>query len=81
MKLSEYIQGLTAFLAEHGDMEAYYSSDDEGNSYQKVGYSGSKVFLHPQDKDKYRTDCVYPEEDMAGYGVEADDFVPICVVN
>jgi hypothetical protein len=34
-----------------------------------------------RNKDKYRVDCVYQEEDMAGYGVEANDFVPICVVN
>jgi hypothetical protein len=80
MKLSEYIKGLTEFMSENGDMDVYYASDDEGNSYTRVGYSGSKFYLHPDDK-KYRVDCVYQEEDMAGYGAEASDFVPICVVN
>jgi len=81
MKLSEYIKSLSDMLEEHGDMNCFYASDDEGNSYQKVGYAGS--ILYTDEPDAYRPDTVYCDEDLVTE-VEDDDsrvFHKICIVN
>lgn len=36
MVLSEYINNLTEFLKEHGDLNVVYSVDEEGNSFNQV---------------------------------------------
>lgn len=79
MFLSEYIEGLQKFLAENGDMEAYYSADDEGNSYQEVGFCGSKMFVRSDEINTHRPDLYCEEDAMAVYEEEA--FTPVCVVN
>lgn len=87
MKLSEYIESLQAFLAEHGDMNCFYASDDEGNSYQQVGYAGS--ILYTDEPEAYRPDTVYCEEDLLteinyDKAFDIDDakvFHKICIVN
>lgn len=76
MKLSEYIKGLQEFLAKHGDLECFYSADDEGNNYQKVYYTGS--LLHTMNPEAYCPD-MYCEEDLAEY--EDEEFVRVCIIN
>lgn len=34
MKISEMINNLQEFKDEHGDLDCWYSRDDEGNGYQ-----------------------------------------------
>jgi len=77
MKLSEYISELQEFLKEHGDIECYYASDDEGNSYQSVGYAGSLMYKMMDDNDYHPS--LYCEEDLEEY--EDDEFEKVCVVN
>lgn len=36
MKVSEMIKNLQEFMAGHGDIDCYYSEDDEGNGYHEV---------------------------------------------
>lgn len=81
MKLSKYIKSLNAMLEEHGDMNCFYASDDEGNSFQQVGYAGS--ILYTDTPDAYRPDTVYCDEDLITE-IEDDDstvFHKICIVN
>jgi hypothetical protein len=78
MQLSEYIQGLQEFLIENGDMKIFYAIDDEGNAYQSVNYTGTKMLLLEEDKETYRPD-LYGEEDAEEY--EDDNFIPVCVIN
>jgi hypothetical protein len=79
MLLSKYIEGLQKFLEENGDMDAYYASDDEGNSYQQVNYAGSKLFRY-KDASEYRPDLL-SEEDIEEYDYVPDHCTPVCVVN
>ena len=42
MKLKEYIKNLQAIAEEHGgELEVVFSSDDEGNYYDKVSFPAS----------------------------------------
>ena len=76
MKLSKYIAGLTKFMEEEGDLECYSASDDEGNSYQPVGYTGSKLFIREADRDEYHPD-MYCQED-----IDRDEpFISVCIIN
>jgi hypothetical protein len=84
MKLSEYIEGLQEFLEENEDMEVYYARDDEGNGYQRVGYTGTKMFILASEettsiKGIYNPDLYY-EEDTEEYE-DVDDFIQVCVIN
>ena len=76
MKLSEYISGLQKILDKHGDLNCYYASDAEGNSYHRVCWCGTILFVNEESRT---LDCVYDEEDLEEYG--DDTFFPICVVN
>lgn len=85
MLLSEYISGLQKILKEHGDLPCYYSSDDEGNSYQHVNYKGSVYYT---TKIEYRLDEVYQSEeefieecDYEDSSEEEVELFPICIVN
>ena len=69
MKLSEYIEGLQEFLDENGDMDVYYSRDDEGNGYQAVGYTGTKFFRY-KGSSKYSPDLLQEED------IEEFDYIP-----
>lgn len=40
MKLSEKIEELQKALAEYGDIDVVYSSDDEGNAYHEANHGG-----------------------------------------
>ena len=41
MKVSDFIKALEEIKKEHGDLELIYSSDDEGNEFDRVCYSPS----------------------------------------
>lgn len=81
MLLSEYISGLQNLLDVCGDLPCYYSSDDEGNSYQRVNFSGSLYYTESLD---YRLENVFGnKEEYDDYCDEEDKvkLIPICVVN
>lgn len=74
MKISEMIKNLQDFMADHGDMECYYSVDDEGNAYHPVYYTPSKYYVNEYGDVKQIEDIVYDEEDI-------NDYEPVCIVN
>jgi len=85
MKLSEYIEGLQETLNNCGDMECYYSCDEEGNAFRPVLYTGSVFCVEALDD---WIEFVYPTEEE--YREDYSDFmdeeeikepVKICVVN
>ena len=39
MKISEMIKNLEEFKKEHGDLDCWYATDDEGNGYHTLFYS------------------------------------------
>jgi hypothetical protein len=41
MKVSNFIEKLEKIKEEYGDLQLVYSSDDEGNRFEKVHYSPS----------------------------------------
>lgn len=55
MKLANYIKELQDLLEEHGDLDLYTSSDDEGNSYNKVFCSPEIRYLAASE-NKWRPD-------------------------
>lgn len=83
MKLSEYIAGLQAFLDAHGDMDAYYAADDEGNSYQGVGYAGALYYLPEHEKDEWHPSLIGADdtEYISELEEEETELIPVCVVN
>ena len=83
MLLSKYIEGLQQFMSDHGDMEAYYSSDDEGNSYQLVGYKGSLYYLPEHEKNRYKPDLIGADdtEYIEEAKEEECELTPVCVIN
>lgn len=67
MKLKEYSDNLARLAAQYPDLEVVSASDDEGNSFQKVSFSGTLGYF----TGKYHGDFVdvvnvnkYPEEDV-----------------
>ena len=81
MKLNKYIEGLQKLLKEYGNHECYYAIDDEGNGYQKVIYNGTRFFIPQCDKEEYRLDSIYSEEDIVDYEEDPTNFVPVIVIN
>ena len=45
IKISDLIARLSEIKEIHGDLECYYASDDEGNSYQRVAYPANTMYL------------------------------------
>ena len=56
MKLTKYIEKLQELLEEHGDLELIYSSDDEGNNYNRVHYEPSLVNYITSDREVIHDD-------------------------
>ena len=77
MKISEMIKNLQEFMEEHGDIECWYTTDDEGNEYHKIYYYPSLYYLN-SDNEVYPSleDLEIDEEEMEDEGVK-----PICIVN
>ena len=44
MKLSEMIENLQKFMNEHGDVDCWWSVDDEGNEYKEVIYEPTLMY-------------------------------------
>jgi len=62
MLLTEYIENLQNMLIEHGDLEVVYSSDDEGNDFNRVystpsiGHYNNREFYEPCDDEEFDYD-------------------------
>lgn len=74
MKVSEMIKNLQDFMTENGDLECWYSVDDEGNAYHKLYYAPSKYYVNEDDEVRQLEDIEYFEEDI-------EDYEAICIVN
>ena len=66
MKLSEYIKHLEELMKTEGDLECWYSADDEGNYYQPLNYEPSMMVYVEQDDDLHSGDDY--EEILEDYG-------------
>lgn len=75
MKVSEVIQFLKEIQKEHGDLECWYSSDDEGNSFRKLFYEPSVCYVDSYG-ETYGTN-----EDLEYADLKPEDVRKICVVN
>jgi len=80
MKLSKVISELQEVLQKEGDLDCYFASDDEGNSYQKQWCTGTVMGIRKQDKDNYRPE-LYSIEELEDYDLEYDDIIKIVVTN
>ena len=75
MKISEMIKNLQEFMDECGDMDCWYSIDDEGNAYHPISYSPSLMCVL-----KYNREIITLED--AGWNeYNPEDYDEICVVN
>lgn len=72
MKISEMIENLQEFMEEHGNIDCYYATDDEGNDYHEVYYSPTFYYVNTYGDVFNPTEI---DED------EKEDLTPICVVN
>ena len=75
MKISEMIKNLQEFMEEHGDLDCWYATDDEGNGYQMVSYDPTLMYVNEYD-DVFGQDA-YDEADDD----DREDLTPICIVN
>lgn len=73
MKLSEYIEKLSALLETEGDLDLIYSSDDEGNSFQYLRCNPGVVYY--SEADYY----IISEEDLKEW--DFDDYKKVICVN
>jgi hypothetical protein len=79
MKLSEYISQLKDFMDEYGDLNCFYSSDNEGNNYQKVVYGPSKFFT--TNPEGYRVNMLSGEDMDDLDDEDKSEYFKICVIN
>ena len=75
MKISEMINNLQEFMAEHGDIDCYYAVDDEGNEYREVYYDPSLRYVNKYGDVFTEADWEEADED------DREDLKPICLVN
>lgn len=75
MKISEMINNLQEFMAEHGDIDCYYATDDEGNEYREVYYDPSLRYVNEYGDVFTQEDWDDADED------DREDLNPICLVN
>lgn len=87
MKLSEYIKVLQESYDEYGDLECYYASDEECNSYTQA--SVAKAVFYTNELS-YRLENVFSDiEEYIDYegfdeteGCESyDELFPIFIIN
>lgn len=63
MKLKEYIKNLQDIVKEHGgELEVVFSSDDEGNYYDKVNF-GASIGNYDNDSGDWNDEETCKEED------------------
>lgn len=75
MKVSEMIKNLQEFMEEHGDLECWYATDDEGNGYHRVYCEPSAYYVDSDDE------IYHGEEDLEYFELDLEDVTPVCVVN
>lgn len=75
MKISEMINNLQEFMAEHGDIDCYYATDDEGNEYHEVYYDPSLRYVNKYGDVFTQADWEEADDDDREY------LKPICLVN
>ena len=73
MKLSEMIENLQKFMDEHGDIDCWWSVDDEGE-YKEVIYEPTFMY-----KNEYGD--VYCQKDIDDGEVDINDVEKICIIN
>ena len=78
MKISEMIKNLEEFMAENGDLDCWYATDDEGNAYHEIYYSPTFSYVN-EDGDMYSEEDL--EEYLEDYELTKDDVTPVCIVN
>ena len=76
MKISEMINNLQKFMAEHGDLDCWYAVDDEGNGYAEVHYTPSLYYTDDNGDEMY-----HPEDMADMYSEEQMYYHSICVIN
>ena len=82
MLLSSYIESLQKFMEENGDLECFYATDDEGNAYQRVSWTGSLMYLPKYAENEWRPDLFCQEDvDNNEHGDEDDKVTPVVVIN
>lgn len=70
IRISDLIARLSDIKEIHGDLECYYASDDEGNSYQRVAYPANTMYLNNDN------------EIMSPLSVkEAKEYKHVCCIN
>ena len=79
MKISEMIKNLQEFMAEHGDLDCWYATDDEGNGYSEVYFDPSFRYVVNEDGDMYSEEDI--EEYLEDYELTMEDVTPVCIVN
>lgn len=79
MKISEMIKNLQEFMEEHGDLDCWYATDDEGNEYHEVYFDPSFRYVVNEDGDMYREEEL--EEYLEYYELTKEDVTPVCIVN
>lgn len=75
MKVSEQIKELTELLQEYGDLDLVYSSDPEGNSFDKV-YYGPSVGMITDEKEYFDLSQF---EEYINDGWQKEDLVVNCI--
>lgn len=78
MKISEMIKNLEEFMAEHGDIDCWYATDDEGNGYHEVYFDPSFRYVNDEG-EMYREEDL--EEYLEDYELTKEDVTPVCIVN
>ena len=75
MKISDMIKNLEAFIESYGDLECWYATDDEGNTYYPVYFTPSHRYVN-----KYKE--VFSWEDIKDEDPEdIAELREICIVN
>jgi hypothetical protein len=66
MKISELIENLGYFKKEHGDLDCWFASDNEGNDYFPLEYTPTKGFVIKDD---------------GMYLHKVEGATPVCIIN
>lgn len=84
MTLEEYAKALRRLAERYPDKEVWFSSDSEGNSFQRVEYEPSIQYLRPQNVQCGRIDEIINGRDLQEEleeGEKVEDFQLIILLN
>lgn len=77
MKLKDYIKQLKKLENKYGNVELYYSIDDEGNGYDAVKFGPGVMYIAKEDIPEYgNVDPMSVHETK-----ETKNDVPIIIIN